>query len=79
MFVGKDKSLPKSEAPEKLYIQVDSDPIHKYKNRLVKLAKDKQASLLSKGVTYGVKSFITMAPVQFFQSFSLSSSFGKIS
>jgi hypothetical protein len=57
--VGKARSLPKSGAPERLFIRVGSGLTHKHKTRLKKLDTDKHSSLLYKFVSFGLKSFIT--------------------
>ncbi len=62
IFVGKARSLPLIGAPERHFTKVGSCLTCKLSARLERLAKDKCSSLLWKGITEAVKSFITLGP-----------------
>ncbi len=57
MFVGEDRSLPQSGAPERGFTQVGSCLTHKHQTRLERLARDAHSYLLRKSVNYGRKQF----------------------
>jgi len=52
MFVGKARSLPKNEAPERCFTWLSSSLAYKQQTRLERLARDKHSSLLQKFVIY---------------------------
>jgi hypothetical protein len=63
MFVGKARSLSYSGVPARCFTRVSSSLARKHLTKLERLARDKHSNLLWKVVTYGHKSFITLAPV----------------
>ncbi len=71
-------SLPLSGAPESGFNWAGSALTRKHWGRLVRLAYDKCSSLLWKVVTYGLKSFITLAPGDRFRSWQFQLTTGRL-
>jgi hypothetical protein len=62
LFVHEVRSLPYSEAPERIFTQVGSGLTHKHYTRLELLTRDKHTFLLLSFVNYGHKKPYNIGP-----------------